>query len=255
MGEDSGHYTGIVAEAYDLWFGAEPYPDQAFFRGFVEDDGEPALEVASGTGRLLLPYVRDGLDVEGVDSSAEMLEICRRKAAAMGVDPTLHRQPMEDLDLPRSYRTVFVPYGSLQALTSLHDLEAALLRFRDHLEPGGRLVVALFVPREELDRLPRWRVRREAVRDDGARILMHEAVDYDRAEQVETAWYRYEIVEAGRLVEVEMRRMRQRWYGKHEFRLWLERAGLEPVRTHGDYTGEPFGDGHSEMIWVARRPR
>lgn len=254
MDDGPSHYRGLVAESYDLWFGDDPHEDHPFYRRLLEDDGEPGLEVACGTGRLLLPYLRDGLEVEGVDASAEMLAICRRKAAAMGLDPVLHEQRMEALDLPRRYRTVFVPYGSFQVLVEPADVEAALARFHAHLEPGGTLALALFVPREDLDPLPRWRLRREGVRPDGAVVLMHEAVDYDVGQRVRTDWYRYEVVEDGVVVRAEMRKMRHRWFGEREFRLLLERAGFDAIRTWGDYLDEPFSERHGELVVTARRP-
>lgn len=251
--EGARHYRGLVVEAYDLWLEQNPPGDAGYYRRLIEDDGQPALEVACGTGRLLLPYRAAGLDVEGVDASEEMLEACRATAAAMGIEPTLHLQPMEALDLPRSYRTVFVPYGSFQSLVEIGDVEAALKGFRSHLDSDGRLVLALFTAREDYDRLRRWRVRREATRPDGATILMHEAVAYDRTEQVRTDWYRYELVEDGEVTRTETRRMRQRWYTKHEIRLRLERAGFREVVAYGDYTEEPFGDAHTHMVVIARR--
>lgn len=254
MDEGASHYTGLVAETYDLWFGEEPFADEAFFRGLVEDGGEPALEVGCGTGRLLLPYLEAGLDVEGVDASEEMLAICRRKAEERGLEPTLHLQRMEALNLSRRYRTLFVPWGTFQAVVDRAAAAGTLERFHRHLEPGGRLAVALFVPRGELDRLRRWRIRRVAERADGATVLFHEAVEYDLTEQVQTDWYRYEVVEDGRVVASETRRMRQRWYHKHELSLLLERAGFVGMRTWGDYSEEPFSDRHSAMIVTARRP-
>jgi len=78
-----------------------------YFQRYVER-GQPALDVACGTGRLLLPYLRAGLDVDGCDVSADMVEVCRQKAAGEGLSPTLFVQPMHELDAPRSYRTIFV---------------------------------------------------------------------------------------------------------------------------------------------------
>lgn len=251
--EGARHYRGLAVEAYDLWLEQEPPGDRAYYRRLIEDDGQPALEVACGTGRLLLPYLAEGLDVDGVDASAPMLGACREKAAAAGLEPALWRQPMEALDLPRRYRTLFVPYGSFQSLVSLDDVAAALEAFRRHLVPEGRLVLALFTARDDFDPIRRWRIRREARRPDGATILMHEAVAYDRTEQVRTDWYRYELVRDGEVARSETRRSRQRWYTKHEIRLRLERAGFRDVVAYGDYTAEPFGDGHVEMVVVARR--
>jgi hypothetical protein len=51
-------------------------PEIAYFQQFIEGAGQPALDVARGTGRLLLPYPQVGLDVEGCDSPEErILEI------------------------------------------------------------------------------------------------------------------------------------------------------------------------------------
>ncbi|RYJ00192.1 MAG: SAM-dependent methyltransferase, partial [Actinomycetales bacterium] len=67
-------YTGIVAEVYGLLrsahFDAEPY------LAFVRSEGEPALELGCGDVGPFLELVRHGLDVEGVDSSADMVRRC-----------------------------------------------------------------------------------------------------------------------------------------------------------------------------------
>ena len=85
MTKSDWDYRGLAAECYDLWFGNEPFWDQAFFHHRVRRNGGAALEIACGTGRLLVPFLRDGLAVEGLDASAEMLAICRSKAAHVGV--------------------------------------------------------------------------------------------------------------------------------------------------------------------------
>ena len=56
-------------------------PEIDWFRPFVEA-GQPALDAACGTGRLLIPYLRDGLDVDGCDISPDMLERLSRTRRA-----------------------------------------------------------------------------------------------------------------------------------------------------------------------------
>lgn len=102
-------YSGLAAESYDLWFGDEPFWDQAFFHDRIRQNGGVALEIACGTGRLLVPFLRDGLALRGVDASEEMLAICRTKAAQLQVSPILYQQLMQDLDLATRYRTIFIP--------------------------------------------------------------------------------------------------------------------------------------------------
>ncbi|MGK2966698.1 MAG: class I SAM-dependent methyltransferase [Tepidiformaceae bacterium] len=82
-------------------------PEIAYFRQFVEA-GQPALDVACGTGRLLLPYLRDGLDVDGCDVSPDMRRYCRDAAARDGLAPNLYAQAIDELELRRRYRTIYV---------------------------------------------------------------------------------------------------------------------------------------------------
>jgi ubiquinone/menaquinone biosynthesis C-methylase UbiE len=84
MTKSDWDYRGLVAECYDLWFGDEPFWDQAFFHDRIRRNGGVALEIACGTGRLLVPFLRDGLAVQGMDASDEMLAICRAKPRASG---------------------------------------------------------------------------------------------------------------------------------------------------------------------------
>ena len=64
------HY-GLVARWW-AEFNA-PGPDElAFYRGVIERDGQPALDLGCGAGRLLLPLLSAGLDVDGCDISPDM---------------------------------------------------------------------------------------------------------------------------------------------------------------------------------------
>jgi hypothetical protein len=61
---ETWHY-GVVAK----WWAEfnTSGPEIEYFQGYVEA-GQPALDVACGTGRLLIPYLQAGLDVDGSTS-------------------------------------------------------------------------------------------------------------------------------------------------------------------------------------------
>ena len=104
------HY-GLVARWWAEFNQGGPEID--YFRRFVEE-GEPALDVACGTGRLLLPYLRAGLDVDGCDISPDMLAYCREAAEREGLQTNIYAQAMHELDLPRR-----VPDGRSSAAASV----------------------------------------------------------------------------------------------------------------------------------------
>src|SRR5262245_31100417 len=85
-------------------------PEIDFFGCYVEA-GQPALDLAGGAGRLLVPYLRAGLDVDGCDVSEDMLARCRERAEREGLTPTLYAQALHELDLPRRYRTILLCGG------------------------------------------------------------------------------------------------------------------------------------------------
>ncbi len=102
------HY-GLVARWWAEFNTAGP--EIEYFKRLIERHGEPALDAACGTGRLLIPFLRAGLDVDGCDISPDMIELCHQKAQSEGLTPRLHRQAMHKLALPRKYKTIVVCGG------------------------------------------------------------------------------------------------------------------------------------------------
>jgi len=250
-------YTGLSAASYDLWFGDEGFEDVDFFRHIIRDGGEPALEVACGTGRLLIPFAREGLDVEGLDLSAEMLGICRWKAEAAEIQITLHRATMQDFALDRRFRTIFVPFGSFMLLDDLDRARRALSRFRAHLEEGGRVLIPLHLPWLHdvgVEPAPpgEWRLRRVATRpEDDAVVRCFENTTFDFDRQVQDVKLRFEVVLAGEVIDREESTQRLRWYTQEQFAGLLDEAGFSDVAVLEGYTWEAADANSPSFTFVA----
>jgi SAM-dependent methyltransferase len=229
-------YDDLVAQAYDCWLPHDAeYGDTAHYRSAIELGAGPALELGCGNGRLLLRYVEAGLDVEGLDSSAEMLAICERNAAGMGVAVRLHHADWSDFELPQRYATIYNPSGSFSLITDDDEAKRALNTWMRHLAPGGRLLIAMGVPRDDFDANWEWHVRRSATREsDGVTFMVHEAIRCDVDAQVTHTLHRHELWDAdGRLITTFMRRHRLRWWtGEQMERLLLDSGGAK-VRRFG----------------------
>lgn len=170
MGQGRALYDGILAEAYDLWLAADDLRDVPVFRGLATDAPGPSLELGCGTGRVLVPMLAAGLDVEGLDASRDMLRACREKAAALGFDPVLHVADMADFDLGRRYGAIFSAVASLSLLTAPGALEGAIAAARRHLVPGGRLAASMDRPRPSTEPGTRTVVRDVTRMSDGMRF-------------------------------------------------------------------------------------
>jgi SAM-dependent methyltransferase len=257
------HY-GVIARWWAQFNTSGPEID--YFRPFVEA-GQPALDVACGTGRLLLPYLRAGLDVDGCDVSPDMLEHCREAAAREGLEPNLYAQAMHELELPRRYRTVFVCGGFGLGSTRDQDIEG-LQRLHDHLEPGGLLVLDNEVPyadgaqwqcwlqekRQELPQPRRAPGKRRPGSDGAEYELRGRILDFDPLDQSVTWEMEAFMWRDGELLGEETHRLTMRLYFRNELVLMLENAGFTDIEVWGDHNdAEPTAD-DDFLVFLARRP-
>ena len=89
-------------ELYDLVAAGIPYGLE-FYTRLAKEAAGPVLDVACGTGRILLPCLREGVDIEGLDLFPAMLARLRSKAQALQLNPVLHQADMSAFKLERQF--------------------------------------------------------------------------------------------------------------------------------------------------------
>lgn len=228
-------YGKLSAEFYDL-DKPEARPDALeWYLDYAKRVGGPILEPMCGTGRYLLPLLTERLDVEGLDSSIEMLRHCRTRATALGVVPILHEGRLEDFVAERPYALAFIPSGSFSLLTNEKLVRRCLERLYALLRPGGSFVVeveraGLIEPSLSGTWEGRW-----LERADGAKILQSWLRQYSGVEGIARYVHRYELVEQGRLVESEFEDFAVKHYEPDEFSGLLAQAGFTKIRCFKPY--------------------
>lgn len=227
------HYTKLLAEWYDDWLkdltrDIDYYAE--FFSGF---DGQ-VLELACGTGRLLIPIAESGVTIHGLDSSQDMLDVLQRKATKLNSkEIELHNQLMENFSLPTKYDAIFVASGSFQLLTSSEDALNSLECVLDHLSDDGFLLADIFIPWESIIVQKRndYHVTRDVVRPDGKRSIVFERFEIDIPKQVKRGTYRYEFYDQEQLTDCITDDLSIRWYWKDEFLCLLNNAGFSRIEV------------------------
>jgi ubiquinone/menaquinone biosynthesis C-methylase UbiE len=257
MSDGQVHYRGLVAEYWDLLRGdTSKWSSRPYFLQLIMESGQPALDVACGTGRLLLDYLKQGIDIDGVDISQEMIDVASRNARACGLSPRLYVQPMQALDLPRQYRTVIVPSSSFLHLTRREDATSALRRFHQHLLPGGLLAMSMRImdaSRREID----WELEAEATRpEDGVLIRRWFRCQYEPEQRLQHTEDRYELVRDGRVIQSETYRASPflTWYTLEEALEQLHSAGFINVRAHSDFKVEPASANDENFVVLGNTP-
>lgn len=257
MADESILYQGLTVEYWDLLRGdTSAWSSRPYFLEVIRQSGQPALDVACGTGRLLLEYLLAGIDIDGVDISPEMIARCRENAARVGLEPVIYVQAMQALDLPRRYRTIIVPSSSFLHLTNRTDARQALDRFYAHLEPGGVISMSMrvFEPDPAAEE---WEVVEEAIRPaDGSTIRRWFRCTYDVENRLQHTEDRYEIILDGEIVQVDSFSSSPflTWYTVPEAIGLLTAAGFSDVGAHGDFTFTPAAADETSFIVYGVKP-
>lgn len=236
-----------------------------YLRAWIEPRGGKVLDVGCGTGRLLLPYLRAGIDVEGTDAAADMLSACRALAEREGLSPRLHHQPLHQLDLPDLYRTIYL-CGVFGLGSSRADDDQGLRRLLRHLEPDGMLLInhyvgwaddtwKLWLP-EHRARLPQpipeaWEP--SPASDGSALRLRARVLAFDPDGPTIHREMLAESFRDGEPESAQTYRLSENLYFPNEIALLLERAGFSRVQVKNDHPASIFGPAGSVFTIVARR--
>jgi SAM-dependent methyltransferase len=239
--------------------------DVPFWRRMAVEARGPVLELGCGTGRVSRPLARAGVDLVGIDRSAQMLARLRSKLPRTR-RPKLTNSPIHQLTnslrlvrgdiraLPfqaQWFSMVLAPYGILQSLLADRDLAATLESVARVLARGGTFGIDL-VPD-----VPNWREYENRVQlrgraAGGAELTLIESVRQDRPRRLTTFDQRY-LVRRGRTEREHRFSLTFRTLSVKQMIGRLERAGFGVDAVLGDYQGGPW-DARAE-VWVilARR--
>jgi SAM-dependent methyltransferase len=260
MTDPNAYYAGgLGVELYDLFTGGGLLAgDVDFYLDCARRIGGPILELGTGTGRVLVPLASEGYEVLGVDLSRAMLS---RAAAKLRERPELTDRArlvegdMTSFDLGQRFALVLVPARSFQHVVTPEGQRMTLNCIRQHLIPGGHLILDLFDPNFELlfadnraippkeERHPRsgHLVRRTVIarQTDPFRQTVHEILRFEEVDQ------------AGNVMDREETSWSLRWSTRQETAYLLELTGFDVVDLFSDFRRSPPDYGR-EQLWVAR---
>lgn len=250
------------ADSYDLFF-TDAEADVLFYVAEAQRAEPPVLELACGTGRVLIPVAQAGVEVVGLDLSPAMLAHARRKVAALPPEVrariTLQEADMRTFSLPHRFGLIYCPFRAFLALLTVEDQLAALERIRLHLKPGGRFALNFFDPNlrylaeSQTPAGNALHLELEIALPDGGRLLRWTVRQYEPARQWLDVVYIDEWFDAhGTMTRRQRIPLQLRWIYRYEFEYLLARAGFQVEALYGDFERHAWERPGQELIWIAR---
>lgn len=234
------------AAFYDVEFATREH-ELPFFRRAAARTGGPILEVACGTGRLTVPLAEDGHEIVGLDLSAPMLERARKRAAAHGVTIQWVHADCRTMAIGRRFALIFSATGAMQHLLDFEAARAFLAAARDHLAPGGTLILDVFNPDIRKLARPPISYRFKQFTDAAGETITVDATSRYAAD-VQQLRFNLEYRIGDRLVREK--RVTMRCFFPEELLALCRNAGFEVAARYGDYEESPFTADSARQIVV-----
>ena len=255
------HY-GLMAERW-AEFNNEAR-EVSYFLSKIEQYGQPVLDLACGTGRVLLPLLDKGVDMDGCDISEDMLMFCRQKAKRAGFNPNLYQSSMHTFEVPRQYKLIYICGSFGLSGSRENDLET-LKRCHSHLEDGGALVFDIQADYSDPDSWSMWLSKNRTslpqpwpeksagrIASDGSEHFgQFRVIAIDPLEQSYVREVRLEKWVEGKLDKSEEYTLRGNIYFKNELLLMLKVAGFHDITVCGNYKEEIATADHEDLVFTA----
>jgi len=198
------------------------------------------LEAGVGTGRMLIPLIKQSVKVDGVDLSPQMLKQCRVNLKKHQVEAMLFEQDLIHLSLPHKYDAIIMPAGSF-CLLQKKMVAKVLKNFYNHLNPGGKIIIDLEMP--IFLQAKTTTVQNLPVTEDVEIVLTCHSEKIEWLAQKTSCINKYELKEKEKVQKSETSNFVLYWYGIEEFAMLLELLGYKCVSHEIGY-----GHQQSDMI-------
>lgn len=228
-------YKGLTAEFYDYWHDDNP-GEIAFYKRYIEQ-ADRSLEIGCGTGRLLLPYLRAGLNIDGLDGSEDALAVLQKKLDDESLSTTIYPARAESFSIDSRYHCIVAPFGFIQHIDAPADVKKFMACCNTHLENGGLLVLHSFLPlHDSEDVVVPWRLFNSAQRaDDGALLQTYGTSHFYYQKKLMRSESRLEVWKGNEKIDEQHTKQLMRFYTEDDLMALAEQAGLGVVKTHDRY--------------------
>jgi SAM-dependent methyltransferase len=244
----------LIAPFYDIEH-AHFGEDLDLYRNFAELCGGKILELACGSGRVLLPLAQEGHEITGVDTSSAMLAIARQQLEEAGVAAhcTLVQQNIISLHLEQKFRLAFIALGSFAHVITRKEQVMALKMIHAHMSPGATFIIDISnADARYMEELGGHMLHQASWQRDDGTMLTHfvsPATAPDR-HLLELTHFYDQHSQSGPVHRTTVT-THLYLFERNEMELLLEMTGFIIKDVYGDYDLSPFHLESPRMICVA----
>lgn len=224
------YYGSLCTTMYEILHPVAPKDELDFYLSYA-NNASKILEPLCGSGRFLVPFMENGLDIQGFDLSKEMLdELLIKKPLAK-----VFHKSIDDFDTNKKYDYIFITSGSMSLFTTEEEVFRVLVKIKKLLTKNGKFVFAVAstvnnqVPHDDY-------VEDCSVKTDKGYKLILKSKNYFKEDS--KVLYNpsiYELYEGDKLIQSEEMDFRIRLYDIGQLDKLILKAGFTDTKLYSSF--------------------
>lgn len=248
---------------YDIFYDKDHHGtmDIDFYLLKAAEIGSEILEVGCGTGRILIPLVQMGKQVDGLDPDAKRLDFLRFKLSKIGIKQKeqVHLYPitLTEFETGKLYDGIFFPFRVFQHFYNFEEQQENLLISKRLLNENGIIILDVFFTNfDQFHQNTKKLFLHQSINDLNKNLHINKSYyknSINPEEQYFTGYWVYHIYEGSRLLEEIIEPLGPMYcYSYLELLKLFDSCGLKVLEEWGGFDGSSIGEG-GEMIFVLQR--
>jgi SAM-dependent methyltransferase len=255
----------LFAYYYDLFY----YPrtdDHNFYLDIWQTLGNAikVLEVACGSGRLLVPMARAGMHITGIDISAQMLDICHNHLANESPETQARARLVEGdaLNLAEvfgaeKFDLIILGFNTFQHFLSEAEQLACLRSIHHQLADNGQFIIAVNNPLVDLrgkanKKTEFWGVFPNPARNSTVKLMVSVS-EYPESQKSQHRYHFYDQPSDDGDTELIIGNLNFYYLYYEQLEALLKKSGFNILHSYGNYNFTPFTPPSHNIIFICRK--
>lgn len=221
------------ARYYDLLYSDKNYEKECdflecLFKQFLQKKPEEILDIGCGTGGHMIPLLRRGYRVTGIDASKSMAELANKKLKNLGIEGKIIVGRMSDFKLSKSFDAAISMFAVVNYIIDTDELLKSFSNVRKHLKKDALFTFDFWYGPAVLSIKPSTRMK--VVEAYKIKVIRFVTAEIDTFRHIVKSHY-YLIVMKGDKVMDELRETHVlRYFFPQELIHYLKESGFEVLR-------------------------
>ncbi len=242
-------YPDYFARFYDVLYQEIRTSDIEFFMDKIRGTKGKILEIGVGTGRFFVDALKGGADIYGIDVSANMIDVLKKK-----LDTSQHHRISVGnachMNLTKKFDLIIAPFRVFSHIIEVDNQLLFLNNVFNHLTESGLFLFDLFVPNPKLlHEGMKNTVDFDGEYEKGKKLRRISSSVPDIVNQLLHITMRFEWEEKNEVKNKEWK-FKMRFYFRYELEHLIQLSKLQLISIYGDYEGGKLDKDSKEFVII-----